>query len=145
MQTRGWRLQGNSWRLGNLLHRAPGGGSGLESSWRALGGLHSRLGGSWRALGASWVRWGRSWRRLGRCWGHIKMSWRLPGPSWSRLGNSGSHVGAIWRPKGAQNRAQKGPNRAPEATRAENGEHLIFYDSTKDFNDFSCLRVPFWR
>ena len=35
------------------------------------------------------------------------------------------------------------PNRAPEATRAENDETLIFNDSTKDFNEFSCLRATF--
>ena len=37
------------------------------------------------------------------------------------------------------------PNRAPEATRAENSKTLILDDSTKDFNDFSCLRAPSWR
>ena len=40
---------------------------------------------------------------------------------------------------------QRVPNRAPEATRAENGETLIFDYGTKDFNDLSCLRPPSWR
>ena len=46
-------------------------------------------------------------------------------------------------PKGSQIGDQK-DNRAPEATRVENYETLIFDDSTKDFNDLSCLRAPFW-
>ena len=34
---------------------------------------------------------------------------------------------------------------APEATRAESCDTLIFEDCTKDFNDFSCDRAPSWR
>ena len=41
--------------------------------------------------------------------------------------------------------SQRVPNRAPEATRTENCETLIFDDSCKDFNDFSRLRAPSWR
>ena len=36
------------------------------------------------------------------------------------------------------------PNRAPEATRAQNGETLIFYDSTKDLGGFCGPRLSFW-
>ena len=34
------------------------------------------------------------------------------------------------------------PNRSPEATRAQNGETLICYDSTKDFGVFLVPQAP---
>ena len=73
-----------------------------------------------------------------------------------RLGGSPGRLGAVLgaleamlEPSGGQKapkmEPQRVPNRAPEATRAENCETLIFDDSCKDFNDFSCLRAPSWR
>ena len=108
LQARGWRLQGNSWRLGSLLHRAPGGGLGpqkplLESSWRALGGLQSRLGGSWRALGASWAVLEASWEVLGRSWrrirGVLNAPWVVLEPSWELWKPCWSHLEAKRLPK----------------------------------------------
>ena len=68
------------------------------------------------------------------------------------LGRLGAVLGALeatLQPSGCQKapkmEPKRVPNRAPEATRTENGKTLIFDDSTKDFNDFSCLRAPFWR
>ena len=71
-----------------------------------------------------------------------------------RLGGSLGPLGAVLRaleamlePSGCQKapkmEPKRVPNRAPEATRAEYGETLIFDDSTQDFNDFSSLRPPF--
>ena len=64
------------------------------------------------------------------------------------------HLGAILRaleamlePSGCQKapkmEPKRVPNRAPEATRAEYGETLIFNDNTQDFNVFSSLRPLF--
>ena len=68
------------------------------------------------------------------------------------LGRLGAVLGALeamLEPSGGQKapkmEPKRLPNRAPEATRAENDETLIFNDSTKDFNDLSCLRAPSWR
>ena len=140
-------MQGKSWRLGRLLHRAPGGGLGpqkpsLESSWRltepswrlleslggVLGGLRGVLGGAGTALEAYKRRLGGSQGRLGA----------VLGPLEAMLEPSGGQKAPKMEPK-------RVPNRAPEATRAENCETLIFDDSCKDFNDFSCLRAPSWR
>ena len=71
-----------------------------------------------------------------------------------RLGGSLGGLGAILRaleamlePSGGQKAPKmdpkRVPNRAPEATRTENGETLIFNDSTKDFNDLACLMAAF--
>ena len=69
--------------------------------------------------------------------------------SQGRLGAVLGPLEAMLEPSGGQKapkmEPKRVPNRAPEATRAENGETLIFDDSTKDFNDFSCLRAAFWR
>ena len=73
-----------------------------------------------------------------------------------RLGGSLGRLGAILGALEAMlqpSRGQKAPkmepkrvpNRGPKATRTENGKTLIFDDRIKDFNDFSCLRAPFWR
>ena len=71
------------------------------------------------------------------------------GGSHGRLGAVLGPLEAISEPSGGQKapkmEPKRVPNRAPEATRAENGETLIFDDSTQDFNDFSCLRAPSWR
>ena len=118
---------------------------GLKNlSWRALGGLQSRLGGSWRALGASWAVLEASWEVLGRHWKRIRGVLEAPRvvlePSWDLWKPCWSHLEANKLPKLSPKRV---PIRAPEATRAENDETLIFNDSTKDFNDMSGLRAPF--
>ena len=55
---------------------------------------------------------------------------------------------AMLEPSGSQKASKMDPkrasHRAPEATRTDNGETLIFDDSKKDFNDFSGLEAPFW-
>ena len=69
--------------------------------------------------------------------------------SLGRLGAVLAALEAMLEPSGGQKAPKmeppKDPNRAQEATRAENCETLIFDDSTKDFNGFSCLRAPSWR
>ena len=71
------------------------------------------------------------------------------GGSLGRLGAVLGALEAMLQPSGRQKAPKMEPNmvpnRAPEATRTENGKNLIFDDSTKDFNDFSCLRAPCWR
>ena len=121
----------------------------LKSSWRRLGGSLSRLGlleslaGALGVLGAvpeaSWGGSGAALEPFKRC-----------------LGSSPGRLGAVLRaldvrlePSGSQKGLKMEPkrvrNRASEATRAEHCETLIFDDSTKDFNDLSCLRAAFWR
>ena len=72
----------------------------------------------------------------------LEASWAVLGVSWALLRWSWRHLEGQHGPKTEPGRS---PNRVPEATRAENGETLIFDDSTQDFNDFSCLRVPSWH
>ena len=64
-----------------------------------------------------------------------------------RLGAVLGALEAMLEPSGGQKASQMEPkrvtNRDPEATRAENGETLIFGDGTQDFNDFSSLRPSF--
>ena len=105
------------------------------------------------ALGEPWGRLGRAGGGLG---GILGGAGAVLEASKTRLGGSVGRLGAVLRaleamlePSGGQKapkmEPKRVPNRAPEATRAENGETLIFDDSTKDFNDFSCLRAPSWR
>ena len=96
----------------------------LESLGGVLGGLRGVLGGAGTALEAYKRRLGGSQGRLGA----------VLGPLEAMLEPSGGQKAFKMEPK-------RVPNRAPEATRAENGETLIFDDSTKDFNDFSHLRI----
>ena len=112
---------------------------------------------------ASWEPLDPSWRLLespgdgfGALGAFLETSWEVLGRSWRCLGGSPGRHGAVLgaleamlEPSGSQKapkmEPKRVPNRAPEATRAENGETLIFDDSTKDFNDLSCLRAPFCR
>ena len=66
------------------------------------------------------------------------------------LGRLGAVLGALeamLEPSGGQKapkmEPKRVPNRAPEATRAENDETLVFNDSTQDFNDLSGLGSSF--
>ena len=43
----------------------------------------------------------------------------------------------------SQNEPRRVPNRGPKAIQAENCEALMFSNSCKDFNDFSCPRLSF--
>ena len=102
-------------------------------SWRLLESLRGVLGALGAVLEASWEVLGRSWRRLG-----------------GSLGRLGAILGALeimLEPPGSQKapkmETERVPNRAPEATRVENDETLVFSNSTEDFNDFSSLRVSF--
>ena len=93
-----------------------------------MAGLGGVLGGAGTALEAYKRRLGGSLGRLGA----------VLGPLEAMLEPSGGQKAPNMEP-------QTVPNRDPEATAAENCETLIFDDSTKDFNDFSCLRAPSWR
>ncbi len=84
----------------------------------------------------------------------LEASWEVLEAYKRRLGGSLGRLGAVLRaleamlePSGCQKapkmEPKRVPNRAPEATRPEYGETLIFNDSTQDFNDFSSLRPPF--
>ena len=99
---------------------------------------------------------GEPWGRLGRAGGGPGGVLGGPGAVLEaykrRLGGSLGRLGAVLRaleamlePSGGQKapkmEPQRVPNRAPEATRAENDETLILNDSMKDSNDFSCLRA----
>ena len=70
----------------------------------------------------------------------LESSKRHLGGSLGRLGAILGALEAMLEPSGGQKASkmepQRAPNRAPEATRTENGETLIFNDSCKDFNDF---------
>ena len=72
---------------------------------------------------------------------------RRLGGSLGRLGAVLGALEAMLQPSGRQKapkmEPKKVPNRAPEATRTENGKPLIFDDSTKDFIDVLCFRAPF--
>ena len=52
-------------------------------------------------------------------------------------------------PSGSQKAPNMEPKRIPnpalEAIPSEKGKTLIFNDNITDFNDFSCLRAPFWH
>ena len=85
-----------------------------------LEAVGSLLGRSWSLFGQSWALLARCWKRLGRI-----------------LGALGSILGANWKAKTVQNRAQ-------EMIRVENGETLIFDDSSMDFNDFCSPASTFW-
>ena len=93
-----------------------------------MAGLGGVLGGAGTALEAYERRLGSSLGRLGAVLGALE----------AMLQSSGRQKAPKMEPKMV-------PNRAPEATRTENGKTLTFDDSTKDFNVFSCLRTPFWR
>ena len=77
------------------------------------------MGGAGAVLEAYKTRLGRSLGRLGAVLGALEAMLEPPGGQ-----------------KAPKMEPQRVPNRAPEATRAENGETLIFDDSTKDFNYF---------
>ena len=68
------------------------------------------------------------------------------------LGRLGAVLGALeamLEPSGGQKalkmETQRAPNRAPEVTRAEHGETLIFVDCMKDFDVLSGFRVSCLR
>ena len=95
----------------------------MESLGGVLGGLRGVLGGAGTALEAYKRRLGGSQGRLGTVLGAVEA-----------LESSGGQKAPKMEPK-------RVPNRAPEATRAENGETLTFDDVTKDFRDLSGLRA----
>ena len=105
------------------------------------------------ALGEPWGRLGRAKGGRGgvlRGAGVVLEAYKNRlGASQGRLGAVLGPLEAMLEPSGGQKapkmEPKRVPNRAPEATRAENGETLIFDDSTKDFNGFSCLRAPSWH
>ena len=90
-----------------------------------MAGLGGVLGGGGTALEAYKRRLGGSLGRLGALLGALEVMLQPSG-----------------RQKAPKMEPKRVSNRAPEATRAGNGETLIFDDGIKDFNDFSCLRAP---
>ena len=114
----------------------------LESSWTVL-----------EALGEPWGRLGRAGGGPGGVLGGpgavLEAYKRRLGGSLGRLGAVLRALEAMLEPSGCQKapkmEPKRVPNRAPEATRAEYGETLIFNDCTQDFNDFSSFRPSFFR
>ena len=99
---------------------------GPGGSRRGLGGLLERLGlqgPSQNALGGLWERSGVEKNLHGTALGRPKRNFK----------RGFSHLGLQ---KASQKEAKSVPNRVRKATRAQNGETLIFADSTQDFNDF---------
>ena len=68
----------------------------------------------------------------------LDLSWKAQTTLEAMLEPSGSQKASKLEPK-------RVPHRAPEATRTDNGETLIFDESTQDFNYFSGLEAPFWN
>ena len=101
------------------------------------------------ALGEPWGRPGRAAGNPGGVLGGpgaVLEAYKRPlGGSLGRLGAVLGALEVMLEPSGSKKtpkmEPKRVPNRVPEATRAENGETLIFNDCTKDFNDFSGLRV----
>ena len=91
-----------------------------------MAGLGGVLGGAGTAMDAYRRRLGGSLGRLGAVLGALE-----------------AMLEPVGRQKAPKMEPKMVPNRAPEATRTENGKTLIFNDGTKDFNDFSCFRAPF--
>ena len=62
-----------------------------------------------------------------------------------RLGVVLGALEAMLEPSGSQKASKMEPKRvpipAPEASRVENDETLVFHDGTKNFDDFSGLRA----
>ena len=121
--------------------------------WRALGGFLGAPGPVLEALGESW---GRLWCTgglpggvLGGPGALLEVSKRCLGGSPGRPGAVLGALEAMLEPSGSQKAPKMEPKRVPnpalEAIPSENGKTLIFNDSTQDFNDFSCLRAPFWH
>ena len=105
-----------------------------------------------KALGEPWGCLGRSDGGLGVLGGAgavLEAYKRRLGGFLGRLGAVMGTLEAMLEPSGSQKapkmEPKRVPNRAPEATRTENGETLILNDSTTDFNVFSCLRALFWH
>ena len=113
----------------------------METSWRVL-----------EDLGEPWGRPGCAGGGLGGILGGhgvvLKAYKRHLGGSLGRLGAVLGALGAMLEPSGGQKAQQiepkRVPGRAPEATRAENGETLICNESTKHFDVFSILRASFF-
>ena len=134
-------------------------GQRLEAAGQQLKAWKAPLESSWRRLGVPRTSSGELLEALGRAGGGpggvLGGSGAALEPFKRCLGSSPGRLGAVLRApdvrlepsgsqKGSKMEPKRVPNRAPEATRAENGKTLIIDDSTKDFNDFSCLRAPFW-
>ena len=130
----------------------------LECCWKRLGASKTCSG---KPFDTSWKLTELSWRLLeslggvlGTLGAVLEASWEVLEAYKRRLGGSLGRLGAVLRaleamlePSGCQKapkmEPKRVPNRAPEATRAEYGETLIFNDSTQEVNDFSSLRPPF--
>ena len=145
-EVRGCRAAAGGWEgsSGGLLEASwrvqkPAPGSALE----APGAVLEALGDPWRHLGRPG---GRPGGVLGAPGATLEASKRRLGGSLRRLeAVSGDlEVCSLLELSGGQKapkmETKRAPSRAPEATRAENGETLTFDDSAKDFLDFSRLR-----
>ena len=93
----------------------------LKASWSGPGSLLGRPG---KPLGRSWGGLGGLVGALGAV---LEASWALLGVPWALLRRSWGHLEDQKAPKSEPGRV---PNQAPQATGAENGETLIFDDST---------------
>ena len=130
-----------------------------RGSWRRLGASNTASGDpfdtSWRLTELSWRLLESLGGVLGTLGAVLEASWEVLEAYKRRLGGSLGRLGAVLRaleamlePSGCQKapkmEPKRVPNQAPEATRAEYGDTLIFNDSTQDFNDSSSLRPQFF-
>ena len=125
-----------------------------ESSWKRLGASKNS---SEELFETPWMLSEPSWRLLDSLGGVLgalgvvlEVSWEraVPEASKRRLRAVLGALEAMLEPSGGQKdskmKPKRAPHRAPEATRTENGEALIFDGCTQDFNDDSSLKAPFW-
>ena len=121
-------MQGKSCRLGRLL-------------WRALGDVLEAHRAVLEPVGEPWGRFGRAGSGPGGVVGGL---WKILEAHKGRLGGSQGRLGAVLgaleamlEPSGRQNAPKMEPkrisNRAMEATRAQNGETLIFLRQYEGF------------
>ena len=121
--------------------------------WRAAGGVQGTPRAVLEALGEAWGPLGRAGGGPGGVLegpgALLEVFKRCLGSSPGRPGAVLGALEAMLEPSGSQKAPKMEPQRVPnpalEAIPSENGKTLIFNDSTQDFNDFSCLRVPFWH
>ena len=104
-----------------------------NGAWRRLGGVLEPLKRLGRQRGGFKGLTGRSWTPLGPLSGPKKV---LLNSSWPLQEEVQDRFQPSWGPKGSRKGGQEGPNRAQEATRAQNTISSKIIVFLKDFNDF---------
>ena len=112
----------------------------LTSGWTAIWTASCVLEDSGALLEASWALLGASWALLGLSLWLLETAGALLEASWALLGVSWALLGRSWRHLDGKKAPEMEPgiiaNQAPQATRADNRQTLIFDGSIQDFDDF---------